>query len=288
MLALAAWPAGAQAPASPAPLQLRPVGSWTADFADDRCALRRSFTDGTTTVLFEMGQAAPGSNLEVAVASATLERRQKPPRTQFLPGDGPREATSYRLFTTQGGLTGLAVGESMMTADDRQHAERDETFAWPEADRDAREHAISGFVVTDAFDKDFVVLTGPLEEPMNVMRACLDDLLTRWGLDPAAHRTLSRNAAPDFRSSWVRRVAQRQKSLIDDRNPTVRARLIVDEAGKVTACKLLAPPSEPDDANAFCGEMQKRAQFAPALDSGGQPLKSVYMWEMTRIQRATV
>ena len=282
---LAATPVGTHAQSS-APLQLRPAGSWTADFADESCALRRSFSDGTTTAVFEMSQFAPGAWLQVAVASATLDPRRTAPFTGFLPGDEAREATFYRPFTTEEGLAGFAVDDTMLDGDDRKRA--DESFIWSPAARDQRERAITGYAVSRAFRDDLVLLTGPLHEPMEVMRTCLDDLMTRWGLDPLAHRTLSRRAGVDFDAGWFRRMAQMQAGLVGYRSGgTVLARLLVDEAGKVTACRLLNLPPDTDDAREFCGEMEKRAQLRPALNSGGQPIKSFYIWQITRVVRQT-
>jgi hypothetical protein len=275
---------------SSAPLQLRPAGAWTADFADNSCALRRSFSDGTTTVVFEMNQVAPGDGLEVAVASGSLEARDRAPRTQFLPGSAPKEATFYRPVSTVDGLEGFAVYDTMLTQDDQQRRDGSNgSFVWPEADREQREKAITGYAVARAFDKDLVLLTGPLHEPMNVMRQCLDDLVTQWGLDPAAQRTLSRPAEVDFDATWVDRMVLLQRRLLDSRSPAaVRARLLVDEAGKVTGCRLLNLPPETDDAYEFCGEMEKRAQLTPALDAAGRQIKSFYIWEILIATRTTV
>ena len=90
----------------------------------------------------------------------------------------------------------------------------------------------------------------------------------------------------DFDTAWFRRIAQLQGTLLDNRSgSTVRARLLVDEAGKVTACRLLNLPPDTDDALEFCGEMEQRAQLRPALDGGGRPIRSLYIWEITRIRR---
>jgi len=275
---------------SSAPLQLRPVGAWTADFAEDTCALRRSFTDGATTVVFEMKQVAPGDDIEVAVASATLDSRDRAPRTQFLPGDSAVEARFWRPFATETGLEGFEVDDTMIPETDRKRQDdANARFIWPEADRDQRELTITGYSVERAFEKDLVIRTGPLHETMKVMRACLDDLVSQWGLDPTAQRTLSRAAAVDFDAGWVSRMTQLQTQLIDRQSPgSVRARLLVDEAGKVSDCRLLNLPPDTNDAREFCGEMEKRAQLIPALDNAGQPVKSFYIWQVVMVRRSGV
>lgn len=264
------------------PLQLRPASAWTADFAPESCALRRSFSDGTTTVVFELSQAAPGSDVEVAVASATLAARNRAPRTQFLPGDSPREALFYRPFTTDDGLEGFAVDESMVPEEQRpRRPEADSGFIWPEAARDERERSITGYSVARSFDRDLILQTGPLHEPMKVMRACLDDLMAQWGLDPVAHRTLSRKATVDFDAGWVGGIVRRQAILLNPGFPaSLRARLLVDESGRVTACRLLSLPSDTDAARGFCEAMQERARLTPALDAAGQPIKSFFIWQI--------
>jgi hypothetical protein len=273
------------AAAQAAPLELAPAAAWTADFAAESCALRRRFGDGTHTVVFEISQVAPDDGLEIKVASATLEYRDRPPRTQFLPGGTPDEAAFYRPFATVDGLEGFARYDTMRPSD---YADGDSP-AWAEGDRDARERAITGYSVARAFDQDLVIQTGPMHEPMKVMRACLDDLASQWGLDPAAQRTLSRRAEVDFDAGWVTRIVQLQRQLVDVRSPaSVRARLLVDETGKVTDCQLLNLSPNSDDAHEFCGEMERRARLTPALDSGGQPVRSFYIWQILMATRTTV
>jgi hypothetical protein len=194
----------------------------------------------------------------------------------------------YRPFSTQDGLEGFAVYDSMRPQEERPD-DADDSTPWPDSARDERERTITGYSVERTFDRDFVLLTGPLHEPMEVMRTCLDDLVALWGLDPATQRTLSRNVEADFDASWARRMIQLQPALIRNRNlGSVRARLVVDESGRVTACRLLNMPADTTDADEFCGQMEERAQLTPALDSEGQPVKSFYIWEMTMVRRSQV
>ena len=269
-------------------LELRPAGGWTADFADESCALRRNFSDGTTSVVFEMSQVAPGNAVEVAVASPTLAARHRAPRTQFLPGDSPSEALFYRPFTTDDGLQGFAVDDTMVPPEERPRPPKaDGDFIWPQAARDQRERTITGYSVARVFDKDLILQTGSLHEPMKVMRACLDDLIQQWGLDPVAHHTLSRPATVNFDAGWVGGIIRQQASLVNDRGPiSARARLLVDESGKVTGCRLLNMPSDTGAARDFCDMMQKRARLTPALDAGGQPIKSFYIWQVVINRRS--
>ena len=73
----------------------------------------------------------------------------------------------------------------------------------PLADQIAREQAITGFLVSKSFSRDLLLQTGAMDEPMNVMRNCMDDLVSSWGIDVVAHKSLARPVHPEDLSEWA-------------------------------------------------------------------------------------
>jgi hypothetical protein len=56
----------------------------------------------------------------------------------------------------------------------------------------------------------------------------------------------------------------------------VNFRLAVDEAGKVTNCRIQSAIGGPDFEKAVCSKLMERIAFEPALDADRHPVKSYY------------
>src|SRR6478609_8369090 len=73
----------AAARASEQPLLLPPSSSWVVDYAEDSCALRRTFGDGRINAILEMRQIGPGNGYEIRIGSDTLSRTRRAPRVRY-------------------------------------------------------------------------------------------------------------------------------------------------------------------------------------------------------------
>ena len=65
-------------------------------------------------------------------------------------------------------------------------------------------------------------------------------------------------------------------------------RLIVDERGKVSACRVLNWPESEPIARRMCDALLEKAEMPPALDSQNQPIKSYYMLTLTAVARTDI
>lgn len=264
------------------PLELEPTSDWVADFADESCALRRAFGNGEQTVSLELKQFAPGNWMQVSVASPTLDLQVREPRFYFQPNDKADETSLYRSVATSDGGKGVLVSASLMTERDRatDRASGD-LYLWPAPDRDRREREVTGFVLAGAFRKDVLLRTGSMHAPMKVMRNCLDDLLSRWGLDPEAHGSMSRKVNLDGDQALWRRLGRVVTA--GGRNGMALARLLIDENGRLAECRMLEGPTQ--RADEFCEAVREEAKFAPAADRESRPMKSYYMLEFAAVLR---
>jgi len=66
--------------------QMAPASPWSIDYAQDSCALRRSFAAGSNQMFLELRQFGPSASFEVTVASSTF-RPSSSVRTRFEPDD---------------------------------------------------------------------------------------------------------------------------------------------------------------------------------------------------------
>jgi TonB family protein len=57
----------------------------------------------------------------------------------------------------------------------------------------------------------------------------------------------------------------------------VNIRLAIDESGRVTACRIQMPLSDPEFESSSCADIQHAFEFEPALDKDGKPIASYWI-----------
>jgi hypothetical protein len=265
--ALLAAPLAAQAPA--APLVMEPSSPWIADYSEDDCALRSGFEAGNHSAVLQLRQYTPGDSFEISVASDTLARGRGDPQVRFEPDEDWRVVTGA-LPVPGKGISGIQYSGSL-----KPNANKAED-GWAEPDRAARERAITALTVANAFERDITLRTGTMRQPMEALRTCMDAMLVRWGLDPAAQRTLSRRVAPLGMASWVRKIQEYYPATLLGLSGRVYVRMIVGVDGAPVSCAVRNGEVEPGFQRAACSTMMDYSRFQPALDANGEPVASYF------------
>jgi hypothetical protein len=254
--------------------QMAPASPWSIDYAQDSCALRRSFAAGSNQMFLELRQFGPSASFEVTVASSTF-RPSSSVRTRFEPDDA--------FFVPHDGVlvSGGNLNAVRYTDDFRPTASKMDSKSlsdWSDSEREAREHAITGLTIVGIAPEVVTLQTGPMDQPMAAMRTCIDDLLKKWGVDPFVQRSLSREAKAVSQMEWARRTQEDLPTDVFRFGGTGRAhlRLIVAPDGKTTACAAFRTSGAPGFGRYACDIALKYAHFDPALDANGQPVASAF------------
>jgi len=123
--------------------------------------------------------------------------------------------------------------------------------------------------------------TGDMMPPFQALNTCTQDLLRDWGLDPEQH-------AAYIRPRWINEDAIVQR--IADQYPRrarafgeqaiFRMRAIVETDGSVSDCHLENSTETRRLESPACREMMD-AQFEPARDAQGNPMRSFYGTSIT-------
>jgi len=272
-LAFAACPAEARVEIR----TLEPSSNWIMDYADDSCALRRTFGEGSDLVWLELRQFAPGDEFLVTVGSAAFQAQKRVPKSRFDPG-GPLRAQPLAAYGDYGtDVRGLSFPDSLRPA--LRGETPDSLLPWSEEERDARETSATSLYVEESSERGVQLQTGELHKPMTAMRACIDDLLTHWGIDPEVDDHLTSRAKPRNQAVWARPIQSRfPKGLFNvGRTSRVTFRLLVDAEGKPEACRVMRPVTDEAYQETICGILMDRAEFEPAFDAAGSPVKSYYL-----------
>lgn len=251
------------------------------DYAEDGCALRRTFGEKGSEVWFELRKRGPAEEFLLTVASAALRVPETVPYSRFDP-DGPNRRQDLATFVNFGeGVKGLVFTESLLPDPLDEPGEigaEEKSEADIEAERLLREGAVTGFYLESGFEQTVFLHTGALEKPMNAMRACLDDLLVHWGVDPTVQSTLSKPASGRDQDRWARWIVDRypKELLWSERSARVGVGLVVNVEGQTESCRILFPLVAPSYEAEICGYLIKKAEFVPAQDVSGTPVKSYY------------
>lgn len=274
---LTAQPALAFAPKES--LRLEPASKWIVEYQNDGCTLVRSFGEGKDQSILRMARFGPGSHFRFTVggnpfrpglddrqASVQFGANEKPQALDYLPGSLGEEIPAL-VFT--GSVNFFA------TAADQKK----EDFA-PEPIREidpARLDAITNITLAKPLRRPVTLATGPMAKPVAALSKCVDNLMTSWGIDAEKHKNLKSYVTPkDDPARWVRSSEYPIKMIKQGQPALVEFRLAVDETGKVTGCHIQETTRPKEFDNAVCQGLIKRASFTPAVDDGGNPVKSFW------------
>lgn len=276
--------------AAPSPLAARetlvlePSSRWAINYAADSCRLARTFGQGDDKVVLYLERYDVDPTFQLVVAGTPLapmrnsavvwyqfgpeEARQK---SEMTPGTLGEFDPS--LLISQATLAGKKSADPDATT---QAMDTFDIFGSPEL-TPAEERATTWFAIGKR-KKNLVRLDlGPMDQPMNAMRKCTEELLTHWGIDIEKHRHLTRAARPIGNYNlWIKPSDYPTEMLEHDKQGLVQFRIMVGPDGNPTSCHIQQStrPKEFDDA--VCASMMRKAKFRPALDANGKPLASFW------------
>ena len=282
ILALSAASITAAAPAQDEPPRLfTPSGPWAMEYADDSCRLIRNFNLGAKQITLALERHQPGTGIDIGLAGNGIQVWSKAEAAEyaFLPGGKPTARTAYSSKLTDGRtyylLTGasLEVEQAKISSPGVSEPARTPRETDPEL---AAAASIDTLVLSKGFKDPPRLALGSMVAPMAAMHTCIEDLLTHWGVDAKAHRSLSRQAGPIDLKQLSSAITYPMNAELDHRDGFVRFRLMLDREGKPTNCVVTSPRGAKEFESVTCRSLE-RAQFLPALDASRTAIASYYI-----------
>ncbi len=274
------------------PLRLAPAAPWVMDYADDSCALRRDFGNAETLVYLEMRQFEPGQlGYQFIVASGQLRLAHyssaQDVAVRFHPDDGATVAGAAFNMEFPNDVKGVTFSTSLMAHQYdlvNQIDGTEERAAAYEAlaqtiDLPVREREVTAIEVIEGFRTPVVLETGSLAAPMQAMRTCLDELLTHWGIDAEAHRTLQQRVVPIDQEQWASEIANGYPPGMGWRGAqaVLRIRLDVTTEGRAGGCHMQSRLGNEEFERTACNLLLEHARFTPAIDASGAAITSYHI-----------
>ncbi len=265
-----------------------PVSSWNMDYAENSCALKRVFNHGADdTILFVIRQYPGTSAVELTFGrKKNILRRSKgdEPYVAFLPLEQePVKRKAHRLIFDEG-FFGFQISQHLRTIDDEDDEALEDMTETEKASyfksrvtlNHQREEEITSLMVRDGFTDNIVLQTGSLGKPMEAMRECLDNLREHWGLGDTDD--IATQAEPVEMKRWVRKMVNNYpvSAVNSGQQGPVPIALIVGTDGRPERCIVPFSPAAETLEEAACSTLKKHARFKPALDTSGQPVRSLW------------
>jgi TonB family protein len=271
-------------------VRLKPSSPWNLDYAEDSCRLARRFGGAGQQITLVLDQFGPGEDFQMILGGNVLDtylRVQRPVKltVRFGPVEAAAETTAdtgkigeERALLVHGAQRLAPISD----AEKKALEESDEGGApfTPEPIGQAREAAAAWLELGKGLRSDLVLETGPMDKPLAALRECSWDTVKSWGLDVQQQKTLSRHLQPKRDSrTWLSPADYPLAMVRGGQQGIVNYRLLVDAAGKPTACHIQTSTRPKDFDEAVCRAIMKRAKFEPALDAQGKPVPS--FWRQT-------
>ena len=260
---------------------LAPSSPWTVNYDDDSCALGRWFGEGDERSYLEIRRFGPGLGLQTTITSSKWDARNTGSfRYRFGKLDHWRDVKGALSMTWDNDVSGVLFELEIVDLPDLNDPLEHEIYL-RSIDLKAieREHAvpIDSITLRGAFGREVTLRLGSLDAPIGALQTCVDELITHWGIDVEAHKTLSRPTAPTNLREVPRMMDYPPKMLVRSMPGLVNIRLDIDETGQITACHIQMPLSDPVFEESSCADIQHALEFDPALDKDGKPIASYWI-----------
>lgn len=258
-------------------ISLARQGGWEINYDTDACHIFGRFGQGKDETIIGITRYEPGNGFDLGLIGKPLQSRD--PQTAVELGFGD---ASPSWETGMAGTAGSAklpmLSITSLRLDGWHPSTRDDT---PPTIAPAQEAAVRAITFKLRGGKRYRLETGSMAKPMEAMRACLADLMQSWGYDPAVQASLSRPLKPLSNPvMWFRTNDFPMNAAMQGHNGLVQVRMDVDTEGKMVGCHVLRRTNPDEFADITCEVLSKRARFSPALDAGGKPVKSFYMFKL--------
>jgi len=257
-------------------VRLQPMSQWVLDFGDNKCRLARWFgTEGNKHLLmFE--QAAPQSSFGLTMAGPELRRFHG--RDSFRIGMQGNAPMAERERFESGDVDG--IGKAVIIATHSLGSSRSDEGLL-NAGINVDQAASVDRIVIERSGRVVSFETGNMGDAFKALNVCTSDLLESWGLDPAQHQSY---VPPRWlnQESVVRGIVASypRQALLSGEQGIFRMRVIVEADGTVGEC-LVENATETERLESPACRQMGRAQFAPARDATGRPMRSFYATPIT-------
>jgi hypothetical protein len=250
-----------------------------ADYGDDYCRLSRNFSDGGDQISLAFDRIQPGFDTRMILLGDAIKLYRGTGNLgfRFLPAGDERRGALLRS-EAQGGKQYLLVTPVMIGSASAPGAPPGPPPPYDRTKELESAGSVQGLMLTEGTVNPIEIDTGAIRPVIAALQACTDDLVKSWGVDPARQKAATRTVAPDGDTAkWIPDNTISFSDLGKLGGEMNQVRLLVDESGTPTDCKVHFPSLDQSTNDRLCKALMSNARFKPALDAGGKPFASYYV-----------
>lgn len=252
-----------------------PTSPWNVDYSNDSCSLRRTYGSGDLTLVSQFEMRGPSDFLKVLLASREIKTHKGKVSYRFDPDDTLHVPPNATVQASSDGVQGVRFTAILGRALPKQSLGL-EASARQSRDRQELEAKISGLTLVGGFEKDIFVRTGPMNDAMDALRTCRDDLFVSWGFDPSLDDAVAAPASRIDSVGLARRVMQAYPKELGRLGVSASVNVLVsiDKAGQLMKCYAHNQGPNPEFEKAACDTLMRYARYEPARDADDNPTES--------------
>lgn len=279
------------------PVSLQPSSPWNLDYGETKCRLVRSFGAEDDKHYLILDQHFPSRGAGLTAAGPEFRRFKGREETAIGFTDTAEPRTGVPLKGNLGDVRHALIFTNVFFGAKPARivvaGERSPDQGSKDPGGDDLASGIPGLNTNIGGDANHLSLTqrkrevrfetGPLAPAFEALNTCTRDMVRQWGFDVEKQMTVARR--PVFKN--VASIAGRiQKGYPDAAlragvSAILRMRATIDENGAVEECFLNGLTTTDKLDSTACSEIYEHAQFEPALDINGAPIRSFYTTSIT-------
>ncbi len=267
-----------------------PTTNWVLDYAENRCRIVREFAspDGNEKTVLFFEQQVPEQSYTWLVAGSAVPNRSTI-SVRFGPVNQTRETPGRQLsfgqFEQAIRGTGFSPTLSSVAGSRKKSSEnrlrestsRDGAPSTTQSSMPRPPVESIEWLDIEAGTRNAVRI--PLAEMPQIakaMESCMDDLVRSWGVDPAQQAKVAH--PPKWKN--LDHVAQRIVNTYPDKaarrgeQADLQLRLMIEASGEPSKCVRTNLTQADNFDNSACLAIMKDAEFEPARDTEGRPVRS--------------
>ncbi|GAM04657.1 TonB family protein [Novosphingobium sp. MBES04] len=280
---------GAQA--KPDTFVLEASSPWNVDWADNACVLQRIYGEGDEGVLLRFMTFTPDAKYQIQLTGgpAKLNLPHRDIKVAFAPFPAyEADAIAAKVDDTYNSLlfsTQIALDHAEF--DRMDAAQRARALAKGKEPNPHYVRPVSAEIERldiDLGPRTLTFETGSLDKPLNALRKCARDLLSRWGIDPAVQDQVETTPRPLDISGIARQLAQHYPRDLARKGAQARVNVVltIDPQGKVQGCRVPLSQNDARFDDLVC-ERIAGVTFEPARLADGSSVTSY--WATTTLFR---
>ncbi|TXH15470.1 MAG: TonB family protein [Gammaproteobacteria bacterium] len=275
--------ARSEAKSDASPLRLLPTSKWVAEYQNDGCRLIRQFGQDENQVIVTFSRFSPGDQFNLTLAGEPFRMKSSGIATlQFGPNEREQRVDFLVGFlgpTMPAAIMSSAIRLAPMTEiGQSQTGESNSNGYYDDAKIGAdREKVVTYLRARMPLHKPIQLELGAMDRPFAALNNCIDELMVHWGLDVEKHKKLKQKVLPiGDPGAWINSNDYPKKMLAEGQSSIVEYRLDVDENGQVVGCHIQETTRKKEFDDAVCNALVRSANFSPAIDAEGSPIRSYW------------